>query len=340
MSSIVSSLGGAPQPLRRNVARAQTWMGTLASALCLFLALHQVAWSAVFKAVLQADYRLIALAMVIQVGAISVTALRWKAFFYYHTDLPASKFISVAFIGELANTFLPARLGSLVRVTLIGEIAEVSRAFALGTIMVEKIFDALMVLLILGLLSVFMSFPDWLWQAGILVLAVLVVLLGVVVVIGCGKDSEFGVLGELARDLPLLNRFDLPAVFARIADSFHALRPSKVGWRPWAGSVVISGLGVLVNLTALVALGIQVPLVVPVLLLVVLQIGAKMPSLPANIGVFEYLCLLSLSLFSVDSNLALSFGFLLHLIVLLPPALLGALSLWRAGYRFPATESA
>jgi uncharacterized membrane protein YbhN (UPF0104 family)/glycosyltransferase involved in cell wall biosynthesis len=329
LSSPVPWLSGSLRHLRCVVSKRRAWIGVLISIVCLFLALRRVAWQGVLSGLRMADYRLIALAMAMQAGAVSATALRWKTLFYPYPRLPASKFVSVAFIGELANTILPARLGYLVRVFLIGELEGISRTFALGTIVVEKILDGLMLLLVFGLLIPFMPFPRWLWQAGFFILAAIVVLLVSAIGMSYRKDRIFTLASRLSRRFPTLDRLNLPDGFGLILDGLDSLRPTKVGWEPWAWSVLISVLGILVNFTALIALGIHAPLIVPCLLLVVLQIGAKVPSLSASIGVFEYLCLLSLSLFSVDGGLALGFGFLLHLIVLLPPTLLGVLCLWR-----------
>jgi uncharacterized membrane protein YbhN (UPF0104 family) len=80
----------------------------------------------------------------------------------------------------------------------------------------------------------------------------------------------------------------------------------------------------------LLALGIEVPLVMASLfVLVVIHIGLVVPSSPGRIGVFHYLCVLSLSIFGVEGALALAYGFVLHFIVVLPVVLVGLLCLWK-----------
>jgi hypothetical protein len=48
--------------------------------------------------------------------------------------------------------------------------------------------------------------------------------------------------------------------------------------------------------------------------------------------VFHYLSVVTLGLFGVERELALSYGVLLHLVTYLPPSLLGVLYLGRYGY--------
>jgi hypothetical protein len=99
------------------------------------------------------------------------------------------------------------------------------------------------------------------------------------------------------------------------------------GW-----SLLIWAMTAFLNQLILWCLGIDVPLVAPLLLLVVLQIGVRVPSSPGSIGVFHYLSVVTLGLFGVEKELALSYGVLLHLVTYLPPSLLGVVYLGRSGY--------
>lgn len=324
--------------------RIRSLLGPALSVVCLAFALRNIHFGQIRNALGGVNYPYLVLAMGAVTAAVVATALRWKALFYPYSGLSTNPFVSVAFIGELANTFLPARLGSIVRVLLIGERVNVSRAFALGTVIVEKIFEGLLLIAVLGLLSPFTPFPDWPWQLGLLTLVVVAMLLVSGMALEYGKHRLSGIVSRLSKHLPIFSNLDLARELGYISESFDALRPARAGWAPWAWSGVIAGLGIFANHMTLLAVNIQVSLVVPILLMVVLQIGRKVPSLPANVGVFEYLCVLSLSFFSVDPSLALTFGVLLHVVALLPPTLLGVVYLWRekAGFqtlRHMATRS-
>jgi uncharacterized membrane protein YbhN (UPF0104 family) len=57
-----------------------------------------------------------------------------------------------------------------------------------------------------------------------------------------------------------------------------------------------------------------------------------LPSLPAQVGVFEYACMLALTAAGVRQEEALAFGLVLHLLVHAPPAILGSLSMAVEGF--------
>ena len=102
-------------------------------------------------------------------------------------------------------------------------------------------------------------------------------------------------------------------------------------------SVLIWGTAILNNYLLLLAFQIDLPVTAAVLLLVGLQIGISLPSLPGTIGVFEYVCVLVLAVFAVERTAALSYGILLHAIVMLPATLAGIafLLLMRTAWRPP-----
>ena len=61
------------------------------------------------------------------------------------------------------------------------------------------------------------------------------------------------------------------------------------------------------------------------LVLVILQVGIAIPSVPGRLGIYEYLCILALSVLNVDQATALTYGILLHSLVMLPTILFGML---------------
>ena len=96
-------------------------------------------------------------------------------------------------------------------------------------------------------------------------------------------------------------------------------------------TALIWGLAITTNYFTLLALDIHLPLTASMLILFGLQAGISLPAIPGTIGLFEYICVLALSVFGVDQALALSFGLLLHAIVLVPTTLAGMVSFWILG---------
>jgi uncharacterized membrane protein YbhN (UPF0104 family) len=88
-------------------------------------------------------------------------------------------------------------------------------------------------------------------------------------------------------------------------------------------------MGMLVNWLVLIALGIPGRFSIAAVLLVLLQMGGRVPGVPASIGIFEALCIIGLGWFAIGPGLGLGYGVALHAVVLLPGLVGGAFVLWR-----------
>jgi uncharacterized membrane protein YbhN (UPF0104 family) len=96
-------------------------------------------------------------------------------------------------------------------------------------------------------------------------------------------------------------------------------------------SVGVWSLAALTNVVTLAALDIQAPGWSTWLILVTGYVATFLPTIPAQVGVFEYACVLALTSVGVDPEPALVFGLVLHLLVFLPPAVLGPISMGYEG---------
>ena len=136
--------------------------------------------------------------------------------------------------------------------------------------------------------------------------------------------------------LPERWRVSLAQGLVRATDGLSLLRQPAVLCSALVSSVLIWTVAAFTNYLVIRALGIDLPqrtlVVASALVLAAVHAGVVLSPTPGQVGVFHYLCILSLSLFGIDQSLALSYGLLLHLIVYVPIALLGSLSLWKESY--------
>lgn len=305
------------------------WLGIALSLLALYFAAKDVQWPEVVAALSKADRFFLLLALGSVLLNTWTKAVRWRLLFYpMHSRLSILNCVSALLVGQLGNNLLPARLGDLVRVYFIDESSKIGKVIALATTAVEKALDSVMLLLLIALLSPWTPIPSWLRRSSLIVSGVLVVLLLAVIVLASQRKR---IVGTLERWIERHTSLAFLRVLERLAEAsgeLRALRDARVQVQLWGYSVLIWGLAVATNAFMFGALDVEVnPLAAP-LLLVVLMTGAVLPSSPLQLGVFHYLCVLTLSIFGVERNVALSYGVLLHLVVYLPIVAGGVLGLW------------
>ena len=291
-------------------------LGLLLSATGLYLALRGVDWQALGPILRRVHWGWLLAAVVVEMLTLWINAIRWRWLFWPHYRPKAGRLFAVLGVAQLANTVLPGRLGLPLRALLVGEGEEVSRATALTTLAVEKMLEGITLLPIGILLFLALDLPNWLRISAILSAGLL---FGLVLLVGCGLRWRETLLGWLSTWTPGW----LLRIAQALLDGLDSLRSFQAGWRLWGWSVVYW-----VAVTAVIGLvmrsvGLQVPPVALLVMLFVLQIGVRLPSSPGSIGVFEYLGVVTLSLFGVDKTLALGAVLLLHVVFYLPPSLLG-----------------
>jgi hypothetical protein len=311
--------------------KLRSLVGLALSLVALGLAVRDVAFSEVMKALVGANYGLVMLAFLAAMAATGATVLRWRLLLQPHLAR-TTRLFSIFMVAHLLNVVLPAKLGTVARAYLTGEAENISKAFVLGSIAVEKVLDSLIVALLGVIIVPFVLLPEWLWRPGLGTGVLFLTLFLLMILAGRHRHRVMSWSEGLWARLPLRRHFDLNQQLGSLLDSFAVLSRPDIRWPLWSWSVVTWGAGILANQLTMMAMGVQAPLVAAVFLLVVLQIGTKLPSSPGNVGVFHYLVVLALSVFSVEKGLALSCGLVLHAVVVLLPSLLGAFYLWRESY--------
>lgn len=310
--------------------KVRLWLGILVGGLFLFLALRNIRFPDLLGALTQAN----ALSLIAALGSVLATslakAIRWKLLFFpRHRGLRLDRLFSILFIGQTVNSVLPARLGEIARAYLVGELEKVSKSWTLGTIVVEKALDSMMLLLVMAALVPFISLPIWLRPSALILAAVLAFLFLLLIFLGPRRGRLNILIERTIRYIPLSKRLGLSQ---KISLALQSLEPLK-DWRAMAALLLLSfivwALALSTNVLTFAALNMNLPLWVSALLLVVLQVGSSIPTSPGRIGVFHYLCILTLSLVAVDRSRALGFALVLHLIVYAPMILLGTIFIWR-----------
>ena len=125
-------------------------IGLAVSAIFIVLLLRQVSGPELRDAFGAASPGWLAAAFAIYLGALWLRGLRWKLVLRGATPISTSDATALVVIGYAANNVLPVRAGELVRAQLLHERHGADRVAALGTILVERVFDGLVLALFLA----------------------------------------------------------------------------------------------------------------------------------------------------------------------------------------------
>ena len=256
---------------------------------------------------------------------------RWKVLVGEKGEkIPNLKYLMVMLAGQMLNTLFPARLGDFARAYSLGGMGP-GRTFVLGTIVLEKIFDSLAYIVLFGILFILIPLPEWIGGSILaFVIVTLSIVVGILLLVFFPKPI-IHLIEKIMERLPEKISTWLAPRFKSGLSSLEIIRRSNDMLRLVFWTALVWSTALLINHLALLSLDIHLPLTASLLLLVGLQAGISLPAVPGAIGLFEFICVLALSVFGVDQSLALSYGLLLHALIFIPSILGGLISFWALG---------
>lgn len=316
--------------------KKKTIAGILISVVFLYFAFRKVDYDELSTALVGAQYLYLIPVGFLAVISLFIRALRWRYLLLPIKRISFKSLFTTASIGLMVNNLLPARLGEFVRAYLIGERENISKSASLATIVIERIFDGLAVLvfLIYAFVQRTIDFPHWFNKTVYIVIAVYGLAIIFLVLLRIRRDNAMEIAAFLTRPLPVRGRTKV----ANALNSFvHGLEIIH-NFRELAISFVLSILvwlpNVLIIYMLLQAFGIDLPLHSASVIFIIITIGIMIPSAPGFVGTIQYCSIIGLAIFSVPKSLALSFSIVYHIAVFIPITGTGLICLLIQGVSF------
>lgn len=302
-----------------------TILGFLMSPLFLWLALRKVKMAEVADALRTVDVAPLALGLCVLAVTCLLLSLRWR-YLISVQSVGLGAVFSAMMVGYFANNVLPARTGELLRAHVLGRRANLSRAFTLATIIVERLSDVVSLLLLLLIIMVGFPLPWWARRIGLIVL---VLLLGIVLVLIEVVDNRRSSKWFLRVSL-------IQKIVARVRRPLTAFREglqTLIGFKRLSTllglSLLIWSLNTLTLSLTLASLGVYVPVYGLFFATAIINLGLVIPSPPGYIGTYQWLVMSALGAFHVSHSRALTCSIVLHALWYIPLTVVGAVCFWR-----------
>ncbi len=305
---------------------ALTVAGAAVTIVC-FVALYRGLDTEAVNALRHARTPLLGLCFVSGVGSLVVRTERWRQLLLQSAYLPFAQAFWTSAAGQMLNTFLPARMGDAFRG--MAAATSSSRAFSLGTIVVERVLDTgVVVLAALGALAVVPSVSWWMKPSAILLSTVVVLAIATLAVLPC---LERHLLAQVRNRIP-----SRAAFAADLLAGMRLVRKPLVVTKFVAFSIAAWGLDAFGITLAAQACQAEISFGVGVLLVTVLAFSSAIPA-TGSVGVVPVACAFVLPAFGVGKGTALAIGIVLQSLNLILTATTGSLGLWLLRYRTPST---
>ena len=266
---------------------------------------------------------------------IAVYILTWRWYYLLRPvkEVHPNHLYGTVIMGYMGNNIYPARIGELLRAYLLKRNQQLSYAPSLATILVERIFDGLVMLSFILAALLFVDFDEPLLERIFQLAAPL--FFGALMIF-----TLLALKPDLARRLysALIQKFapaGLQEKLLGMADRFMsglaALAKPQLLALTWLSSVASWTVEASTYWIVLQAFDFDVSFWVLMLVLGIANLTTVLPSTPGYVGTFHGAVVLTLTAFDVSRADAGPYAIVMHMVLWLPITLAGALLLWRQG---------
>jgi glycosyltransferase 2 family protein len=320
----------------------QFWVGVLISVGFMFWAFSKVEWGEFWEAVKQANYWWLLPGIAVYFVGVWVRAWRWHYLLGPIKKIPTTTMFPITTIGYMGNNIYPARAGEVLRAVILKRKEGVSISASLATIIVERIFDGVVMLAFvfinlseLAKLRGSSGFVGNIQQLAIvgtgIFLGALVIFLLAAMFPQATEKVGLWVIFHLT---PQRFHTRIIGIMIKFFDGLASLRSPLNVLMIFLTSVIIWLLETGKYWFVMHAFDFKVSFFALMLLNGIANLATTLPSAPGYIGTWEAVTKAVLVAFMVEPEVALGYAVVLHVALWLPITALGAYYLAREGVQW------
>ncbi len=319
----------------------QFWVGVFISALFIWLAVRGLKPNEFLEAVKQANYWWLLPGIAVYFVGVWVRAWRWHYLLKPIKEIPTRLMFPITTIGYMGNNVYPARAGEVLRAVILKRKEGVSVSASLATIIVERIFDGVVMLAFvfvnlpeLAKLTGSSGFVGNIQQVAVIGTGVFLGALVVFLLAAMFPHTTMRIALWLIRFLPQRFHTRLISISNHFLDGLASLRSPFNVLMVFFTSVIIWLLETGKYWFVMHAFDFSVSFFALMLLNGIANLATTIPSAPGYIGTWEAVTKAVLVAYLVEPGVALGYAVVLHVALWLPITLLGAYYLAREGVRW------
>lgn len=316
--------------------RWQFWLGVLISAAFLWLALRGLKLEEVWADLQSANYVWLVPGVAVYFLAVAVRSWRWDYLLRPLKVIPVRKLFPIVVIGYMGNNVYPARAGELLRAYVLKRHESVSVSASLATVVVERIFDGVVMLLFVFVALPTAPFlPDWL--RSIIVSGSLIFLTALIVFLALAARPAAAnrlYTSSIEHFLPGRARERARGLFDRFMTGLASLNDLKHVLMVFFTSIIIWLLETVKYWFVMHAFNFEVSFFTLLLMNGIVNLATTLPAAPGYVGTFDTPGIEVLVAFGVERVVATAYTLVLHAALWLPITLLGIFFMARQSVRW------
>ncbi|MEW5925388.1 MAG: lysylphosphatidylglycerol synthase transmembrane domain-containing protein [Candidatus Zixiibacteriota bacterium] len=307
----------------RTFFKRKEFYGTIIAVILLAFCVKDISLHEINVLVHRVNFYYLIPALLMEFLLIIFKAIRWKTMVEKTRKLRILPVIPLYSAGQVINIVMPALTGQVGRILLFSRKADLTKTYVFSTILLEVLFDAISLLVLIMLLSMAFVFPQEYrsvsYVIAVVTIAVFLILYGILQF----KDQ----LSDLAKKWFRRRWPNFYITVSKFARSFYRgidlLRSTQYFFRTLMYSFASWFAHILVVFFLIKSFGFELHFVTAIMIMVINTIALMIPITPGNAGTFEWAVAVPLMAFKIPKSDAVLYALALHILDLIPIFVMG-----------------
>ena len=315
--------------------------GMVISAIFLFLAFRGLQPDQFWGSLSGIDLPLLLFAALFYCLAVIIIALRWQYLLRAVKLIPLPPLAQIVFIGYMGNNVYPLRAGDALRIALLRRNHAVPLARATTVVVIERLFDGCVMLAFILFSLLFIDLQSEPVNAIVGLTAPLFTIAALLAFFLAAQPNLLRGIVRLAVGLlPRRAGFALARLSEDIIVGLEGLRSPANLLGAVISSFVTWGIEAGAYWIVTFAFGLNLDYAVALLLVGAVNLAGVIPASPGQVGVNEFVIITILTALGLPAASASAYAVVTHLVIWLPPTILGFALLLRMGMGWSDIRSA
>lgn len=306
------------------------WLGVLISAIFLYVALRGLKLELVWQTIQGANYWWLIPGVGVYFLALVARTWRWHYMLRPLKPISLRTLFPVVTIGYMGNNIYPARAGEVLRAYILKRKEDVSLSANMATVVAERIFDGLTMLLFV---FATLPFSHLAQQYERIVVGFSALFFGALLLflLLASRPAWAHRILNLVLQYMVPERFHASSrgLLTRFIEGLESLRSGREVLMIFITSIVIWLLETVKYWFVMQAFPFNVNFYVLMLMNGVVNLFTTLPAAPGHVGTFDAPGIQILEAFGVPGEIATGYTLVLHAALWLPVTVVGAYFLWR-----------
>jgi uncharacterized protein (TIRG00374 family) len=322
-----SGAGRVPTP---RASRTKAIAGYILAAVFLAWVIRGTHFDRLFANVGQINWLLVALGLSADVLSYGFAGTRWHFLLKPVGPISALRGTQAIYAGLFLNEVLPMRVGELTRAYLVSRWLDVPVIRIVPSMAMERFFEATWLAVGIGLTTMFVPLPQKLLRsADILGALVLVGAAAFVLIVVYERRRLAAELSGRGAERRAPGRFR--RAVRNLGRGFGEIGITRNTAAAFGSTFMVFALQASAFWLIMAAYHLPLSFWVGMAVFLIVYFGTSLPNAPANVGAYQFFCVLGLQLFGVDKTLATGFSIVVFILLTVPLIVLGLLAMARSG---------